>query len=245
MRDQLLLAGPAHARAARRDHRARRAASCTSRRSRPGSRRPARRPYAATKAAISAWAECMAGRPPRHRRRGPRREPRRDRHRAVPPARQRPAADDGRRDAARSTRWSSPCSAMIETGQVRGLVPDWFNGVYAGKYKDVDASSTAPSPSPARKAEPEFETVAALRRSAARARRVSRGAGRSSWSRGTPRSRRRRARGRGRSPCSRRTASRGRTTCRRSPTIVPVRIRRATPQRAVERSRSSTAPDRP
>ena len=37
--DQLLLAGAPHARAARRDHRARRAASCTCRRSRPGSRR--------------------------------------------------------------------------------------------------------------------------------------------------------------------------------------------------------------
>ena len=40
-------------------HRARRAASCTCRRSRPGSRRPAEAAYAATKAAISAWAECM------------------------------------------------------------------------------------------------------------------------------------------------------------------------------------------
>ncbi len=38
---------------------------------------------------------------------------------------------------------------------------------------------------------------------------------RSSWSRGTPRSRRRRARGPGRSPCSRRTESRARTTGRR------------------------------
>ena len=45
-------------------------------------------------------------------------------------------------------------------------------------------------------------------------RQVRRG-GRWSWSRGTPRSRRGRARGPGRSPCSRRTASRGRTTGRR------------------------------
>ena len=160
-----------------------------------------------------------AGRPPRHRRRDPRREPRRDRHRAVPPPRQRPARPRPASRCSRSTRWSSRCSARSSTGTFEVYVPDWFNGVYEGKYKDVDSlPRTAPSPSSAPNSAartgvdfvgregPEVDAGSVLG--------VRRG-GRWSWSRGIPRSRRRRARGPGRSPCSRRTVSRGRTTGRR------------------------------
>ena len=99
---------------------------------------PAEAAYAATKAAISAWAGVHAGRPARHRRRAPRRVPRRHRHRAVPPPRQRPAPRHRRRGVARRRdRRARAADDRARTFEV--AVPDWFNGVFSGKYNDVAA----------------------------------------------------------------------------------------------------------
>src|SRR6185295_18301415 len=65
---------------------------------------PAEAAYAATKAAISAWAECMKV---------------------------------DLRDTDVGIHVVYP--GVIETGQFEVAVPDWFNGVFEGKYKDVSA----------------------------------------------------------------------------------------------------------
>ena len=60
-----------------------------------------------------------------------------DRHRAVPPPRQRPVAD-GDRGAARSRRWSGRSStARARTFEI--YVPEWFADIFAGKFPDADA----------------------------------------------------------------------------------------------------------
>ena len=95
---------------------------------RGGVRRDARR-------RITAWSESHGGRPRRdtgvRRARG---EPRRDRHRAVPPPRQRPepSTDVGRRS--RSRRWSSRCSSSSTSGTFEIYVPEWFAS-HRGKFQ--------------------------------------------------------------------------------------------------------------
>ena len=79
------------------------------------------------------------GRPPRHRRQDPRRLPRRDRHRAVPPPRQRSAPRDRRRDAPGRRDGRARARRDRDRTSSRCRVPDWFNDVYEGKYKDVAA----------------------------------------------------------------------------------------------------------
>ena len=99
---------------------------------------PGEAAYAASKAAISAWAECMKvdlrdtdvkihvvypGIIDTELFTLPDNDPRPDHHRS----------------AARSTRSSARCSTWSRRARSRSSVPDWFPDVYAGKYKDVAA----------------------------------------------------------------------------------------------------------
>ena len=99
---------------------------------------PAEASYAATKAAISAWAECM---------KVDLRDTEVEIHVVYPGVIDTELFHLPGNDPLPATGVEMlPVSAMvepvlgaIESGKFEVSVPDWFNGVYEGKYKDVEA----------------------------------------------------------------------------------------------------------
>ena len=100
---------------------------------------PGEAAYAASKAAISAWAECMKVDLRDTDGEDPRRQPGRHRHRAVPRSPTTIRCADGDRGVARRRAGRARCWTSSSRTRFEVYVPDWFPDVYAGKYRDVEA----------------------------------------------------------------------------------------------------------